>query len=438
MDTSDQPTTSREEDGVNQAVVDLPTAVEPPSQRSFVAKLLVNDAAYSGLSSELTVSIREFEMTVERSQAEGEPWATLGRELLQTAVGDLRRGNFNESWRHLHAAKRLEIYGLERIEEQVQDTDSASDITDERVKPSSPLQVRAATVREEALDALDGWRRQAVVDLLCDESEALRDDVTAAELSEASRILHEQYESTYLVRSEYQRQFNQLLFMGLLSGLSLFVLSLLDSTLGDAPLGFAGSMAAYLETPFGTTPPDVTAVGFAVYVALTGVMGASVSGIWSLRRHSDRTRIPPQINQRTITTGRGAIGAVSALVLYFLLQTPFLSEGTTMVDSSALASLMIAVGFAAGYSERLVPAAVAQVASLSDTDETDGPEEMTRGEAAEIYAFIYKSVVGTGAVVGGLAIAISVVLGSLPSVAVSLLATAFLVFAYRRPPGGDE
>lgn len=377
MSASNQRPAPREERGSHSAPDDMPTVTDATTARTFFAKRTVNDAAYVRLRTELAAAIPEFELLVERSSAEGESWVTRGREFLRMAVTNLRRGDFDESWRHLHTARRLEVYGLERLEERARDDESTSDATGERVKPRSELQVRAAVVYEQALDNLSGWRRRAVINLLGDDSDELDERVTGAELRAAKRILDEHFESVYLVRSEHQRQFNQLVSMGVLSGLSLFVLSLIDWILGDATTGFAGIVATFLETPFGTTAPEVTAPGFAVFVTVAGVMGASLFGMRSLRKRSGPTKIPQQINQLTVTSARAVIGAISALLFYFVLQTPLLGSGTIVVDNIALAPTMVVVGFAAGYNERMAPAVVARVASLTDTDD---PEETESSE----------------------------------------------------------
>jgi hypothetical protein len=117
------------------------------------------------LHAELATARPEFELLAERTRSEDDSWVAHGRELLAMAEADLRSGALDEPWRHLHTAKRLEVYGLEKLEGIDGDHDRGSE-----------LRIRAAVVREEALDALGGWPRQAVVELLCDETEALKDE----------------------------------------------------------------------------------------------------------------------------------------------------------------------------------------------------------------------------------------------------------------------
>ncbi|GAA0545573.1 hypothetical protein ABNG02_16075 [Halorubrum ejinorense] len=322
----------------------------------FLTRGFVNRAAYVRLHAELSTARPEFELLAERTRSEDDSWVAYGRELLAMAEADLRSGALDEAWRHLHTAKRLEVYGLEKLE----GIDSNHD-------RGSELRTRAAVIRGEALDALGGWPRQAVVDLLCDETEALKDEITGAELRAASRILDDQYESVYLNRSERQRQFNQLVLMGALSGLTLLALTLLD-WVWNGTSGLTGSVASLLETPWGE--PATATPGFAVFMIIAGVMGASLFGMRSLRNRSLSTKIPQQINQLTVTGARGVIGAISALLFYFVLQTPLLQNGTIIADDVITAPIMVVIGFAAGYAERMAPNVVATVASVTEPSET--------------------------------------------------------------------
>lgn len=126
-------------------------------------------------------------------------------------------------------------------------------------------------------------------------------------------------------------------------------------------------MAGFIETPFGAEVA-LTEPGFALFVSIVGVMGASMFGMRSLRNQSLPTKIPQQINQITVTGARGVIGAISALLFYFVLQTSLLQEGTVLAEGAITAPMMVVVGFAAGYAERMAPSVVATVASITDTD----------------------------------------------------------------------
>lgn len=325
--------------------------------RGYLAKKSVNEAAIIWLQSELAAARPEFEHLVELTGSEGVPWAEQGAELLEKAETALSKGAIEIGWRHYHTAKRFEIYGLETLDQMEEE--------DQR----SSLKSRAAVVRERALEKLDGWRRRTVVHLLCDENEELKDEITGFELRSATRILHAHYESDHLLRSERQRQFNQLALLGTFSGLFLFLLTLTDWLL-DGSTGLLGVIAAFLETPFGTGEIAITSPGFAVFMTIVGVMGASLFGLRSLQKRAHTTKIPQQINQLTVTGVRAVIGAISALLFYFVLQTPLLQDGILAQDVIS-APMMVVVGFAAGYTERMAPSVVDKVASLTASATTE-------------------------------------------------------------------
>lgn len=332
------------------------------SVRALISRKSVNKAAYVRIRSEIDAARPEFEQLVDRTGAEEASWVESGRDSLDLAEAALRRSSIGEAWRHLHTAKRFEVYGLELL-------DHAGDGDAQR----SPLEIRAAVNRERALDTLEGWRRRAVVDLLCDEDESLRDGVSGSELRSAARILHEYHESVYLLRAERQRQFNQLTALGTLSGLSLFVLTLTDWLLAGSS-GVLGVVADFLETPFGAGEIAITDPGFAVFMTIVGVMGASLFGMRTLRTQTGASKIPQQINQFTITSVRAVIGAISALLFYFVLQTPLLRDGTILAEGAITAPMMVVIGFAAGYTERMAPNVVSSVASITESGAADGSD----------------------------------------------------------------
>lgn len=168
--------------------------------------------------------------------------------------------------------------------------------------------------------------------------------------------------------------------MAVASGLFLFVLTLAEMVWA-APANGNGLLRAFLVTPFGAdcanihVCTDITTSGFAVFMAGMGVMGAALFGMRSLRRRSLSTKVPQQINQLTVTGSRGVIGAISALLLYFALQTELIASGTIIAADVVSPSLMVVVGFAAGYSERMAPNVVATVASLT------APTVVSRGQS---------------------------------------------------------
>ncbi|MFB6135292.1 MAG: hypothetical protein ABEJ04_00865 [Halobacteriaceae archaeon] len=300
----------------------------------------------------------EFEARTARADEVGVTeffWRDEVLELLGMVEEALAEGRVDDGWHYLHAARRAEVYGLEAID--------AAD------PEANALEARASAVRSEALGELDGWRKRAVEALLG--RDQLDPNVTGEEVRKACELLHEQYERVHLKRHYLQQQFNQLFWLGLAGGFAFLVLSALPSFVSGSH-GLLGPLVGFLEPPFGlatgtataqSSGPDVSSGGFAVFVGLAGVVGASLFGMRSLRRQARSTHVAQRITGLTLTWTRGFLGAVSALVFYYLLQTPFVTVGGNT------AAVMLVVGFAAGYSERMVVRAVETVSGAVELSE---------------------------------------------------------------------
>lgn len=274
-------------------------------------------------------------------------WKEEVTALFDRADDALKRGHIEDAWQHFHGARRVEVYGLEALDA----TDPTADA----------VEARARLVREEALGALTGWRRRAVESLLGRTD--LVDDVTGTDVRTASWILHKHYESVHRKRRSLQAQFRQLFAFGTVFGAVFLVLAVLPAFVG-ADQGFLADLVAFLEPPFPPAAsaggPAVGRPGFAAFVGLAGVVGASLFGMRSLKDQMLSTDVPQQIPTGVLTSARLLFGAVSALFFYFVVQTDLL----TGVDATSAAALIV-IGFAAGYSERMVAPAVETVASVT-------------------------------------------------------------------------
>lgn len=96
-------------------------------------------------------------------------------------------------------------------------------------------------------------------------------------------------------------------------------------------------------------------VGFAALVATFGSVGACLSAIQSLGRQSAGSRIPEHVASSLITIARPALGAAAALGVYVIAVS-----GAFNIDFSEEEAhlTVLGLGFAAGFSERLVVSAV--------------------------------------------------------------------------------
>lgn len=302
------------------------------------------------LQNRLPVFDHEFEVFVEdvrRTDPDRELfWADECDELLAAARTALEEGRIGAGWRLLHAAERVSYRGLDVFDR----TTPEGTVVNPRIETQSRL------LLEQAREDLVGWRLRSVEALLTVEDDADRRVPNVDALAEAHRLIHERHEDVHLLRRSLLTQFEQLMLLGLGSGVAFLVLAAL------AEAGVGG-----LVSPFAATSDDVRSVGFAVFVVLAGVVGASIFGMRSLRTQPLSTQLSQMIERIHITGARGVVGGIAAGLFYFLLGTELLAQGTP------LPAVYIAVGFAAGYSERMVPAAVDQITAITGagSSETD-------------------------------------------------------------------
>lgn len=325
--------------------------------RTFRENNLEKKLGYVQLRADFHVWEEEFDALVGQAKAVGIDeaemfWKTEVDDLCARVEKERKAGNIEDAWRHFHAARRMEVYGFEAIDEK---------------QGTHLVRTRAQKIREEALNELGGRHKATIEDLLG--RNELDRDVTGDEVRTAAKILHNQYGNVHMKRNFLQRQFNQLFWLGVVGGVLFIVLSILPYLFPN-DTGLLGSLVGFLEPPFSIpttagaadTTPTVTRAGFAVFVLLAGIIGASLFGMRSLRKESLSTKVTQTVSGLTITWARGFFGAIGAMLFYFALQTPFVVD---LGDNTA--PLMIVVGFTAGYSERMVTQIVKTVSSTTET-----------------------------------------------------------------------
>ena len=96
-------------------------------------------------------------------------------------------------------------------------------------------------------------------------------------------------------------------------------------------------------------------VGFTALVAVFGALGACLSAIQSLGRAGAGGRIPEHVASSIITITRPALGAAAALGVYAIAASGLLNIS---LDEQEAHLTILALAFAAGFSERLVLSAV--------------------------------------------------------------------------------
>ncbi|WP_435118646.1 hypothetical protein [Halolamina sp. C58] len=304
------------------------------------------------LEAELNTARAEFESLVAESDLEqgDDNWIQRGRELLDDADASLAEGNVEQGWAYLHAATRLSMYGVEAVG------------GDEALRGEG----RALLV--EAENAPLSWREEAIRNRIATADGTLRERLTATDLRAAQELLHEGYESLHRKRHYLQTQFRYLR-IGASVALLLFLV-----------VAVAGAWSGLLPTPFfefgtggseGSAPANsVYPVVFLIYVVLSGMLGATVFGLRSLRRQPVSTSTPQHLTGFQATVARMVVGAGSALAVFFFVRSEFLVVGSSA--SLTRGSFLLAIAFVAGYSQRLVHTTVEAVAGMAGSEPSAG------------------------------------------------------------------
>ncbi len=299
-------------------------------------------AGYRRLEGELTAFRAEFESLTEVATSEGETpdWVTRGRALLDRAERALENQKIEQGWHYLHAAGRLKFYGLDEDD----------------------LEKAARETLVEADNASLSWRADAIRERLAHADGSLR-EITVHNLRAARELLHEGYQREHRKREHLQAQF-QYLKWGAVASILLFLLMSLLSVVEGIPSPFSPltDMSSSSAEP----------VGFLVYVALAGMLGASLFGLRSLRTQPSSSSTPQHLTSRQATVARIVVGAGSALAVFFFLQSELLTINITGDPDQG--PFLIAIAFVAGYSQRFVHTTIESVASAAETDDGDGGE----------------------------------------------------------------
>ncbi|MBI5688679.1 MAG: hypothetical protein HZC55_01180 [Verrucomicrobia bacterium] len=257
-------------------------------------------------------------------------WAVAARSLLDAARAAAgKKDGLQQAWMHLGEARRELLGGA----------------------PPAELTQRAIELRTESDAKLDGWRREAVRKLLNDdllkraaaelrEGHAGRPPVPelGTALQNATKIMNERHNCVHLGVQLASAQLTVIVAVLAAQVVALLlVLWRLDGC-GCTGDGTAGELLA---------------------VALMGGIGACVSAVFQLSRLG-RTKLPDQLLQYSVTFARPLVGVASALFLYWFVRSGVFS----LVDAEKLTrALALALGFAAGFSEKLVIQTVAAVRS---------------------------------------------------------------------------
>lgn len=301
------------------------------------------------LEGKYTAFESEFEVLKRRANAQDDPpeWASEIDDLLTTGRTAIADGDLEYAWYCLHAAERLKLYAVAEL-------DGSDNI----------LRREAAERLVETENLAPSWRSTAVTERLTDDDGSLRSDLSDADLRSAAELLHEGYHKVHSKRQHLQDQFSYLLFYGATSAALVVVALLSSSRVPWLPSPFFDFAAALSGTS------QASPVLFLLYVVLFGALGASVFGLYSVRKRPTSASAPQYLTSRRVALSRLTVGVASALAVFF-----FVRSGAIVVNVGGGTDdgpFLLTLAFAAGYSERLVHTAVESIAGTAEPDGSDG------------------------------------------------------------------
>ncbi|MEF8855966.1 MAG: hypothetical protein V5A16_00945 [Haloplanus sp.] len=304
-------------------------------------------------------------------------WGALAYHHIGQARMALDDGDKVAFWREFYAARRMELFGLEELGEEYLEM-QAQNITLEA----------AGLAARDGLLRLDPPRKEAIQNILHDVGDygatpttgdapdtEQAGRLTANRVSAAMHVLHEFYVDQRLTGRILELHLRSFIVVMALSAVT-FIGAFLSIPLeGQGIVDRVELLQAPLSGLVGL-PPFAQLVVLVLVVVL-GIMGASVSGILSLSRELQQSRIPEQAGTVWFAVARLATGGVAALMLFLFLISGLVSLGGDAatglvalnlgIDLSV--ALVFSLSFVAGFSERLLVRVVKSVAG-EDADVT--------------------------------------------------------------------
>lgn len=234
----------------------------------------------------------------------------------------------NEGWRCLHEARRLELFALTEEELAVQ------------------ASILPAEIHKQ--NEFENWRKNAVMTLT--DAEAVKNrsaDATRQALYLSACIRDEQFEDDY------------------------YRLSLVSAATMWMSLALALMLGLILSQWDDLAPRlGITSLISMPMIALLGALGGGFSALVSFTRIAADKRIPGRIREALGFVARPVIGAISAIIVIGAYQTGVVQiTGAT----SETGWLILLLAFGAGFSERLVMAAMERINAKSSTAASDKP-----------------------------------------------------------------
>lgn len=306
-------------------------------------------------------------------------WAALAYHHVRRAQMALENGEEVAFWREFYAARRMELFGLEELGEEY-------------------LEMQAHGIKLEAaglaarngLLRLDPPRKEAIQNILGDiDDYDQTDDATGAQ--QAERLTAEQIGTAMDILHEFyidQRLTGRILKRNLQSFIAIMALSAITfiTAFLSIPLQEGRGVTDRIELLQSPLPEliglsTIAQLVILILIVVLGIMGASVSGILSISRELQRSRIPEHAGTVWFAVARLVTGGVAALVLFLFLISGIVSLGgdsatgvlTFNLGVDLSLALVFSLSFVTGFSERLLVRVVESIAGeTADTARTTG------------------------------------------------------------------
>jgi 8-oxo-dGTP pyrophosphatase MutT (NUDIX family) len=244
--------------------------------------------------------------------------------LLDDAMAEAAVGNIDAAWHRFHTARALQIPHLR----------------------GAALEAAAEELRHEA-GKLNAWRQSTVAKLL--ELEPSASQLQPEKVRRAAEVVHEHYQNQAYKDGLRRAQLVRLAFALVLGVVGLLLL---------ARAGYLDEVMSLPQEP--TNAAKMYQI--LLCIAVSGFCGAAVSAAVNFQAPQQPSRIPELMSTFRMATLRLALGALSAMIVFFAVSSATFREFIAL-EVSGPAYLLLA--FAAGFSERLVGSIVESVTSRS-------------------------------------------------------------------------
>jgi 8-oxo-dGTP pyrophosphatase MutT (NUDIX family) len=326
---------------LEQALVDV---CQAPSSPSFFLVMWFRTIKRRWLKLFRPVSLQRLESTIQIFEPELEAliedqnikrgdklplgWDKRSTQLLEKAKKALDDFDAELGWRCWKAADRFRLYGL----------------------GTEDLKTQARIILNEGSDEEKGltkWRGKSIQELLAHQAGKLKEQLNPGDVTRAKRILDEHQDNVY---HKYIILKSRLRLLTVISWIAI------GTWIWWPPLSPVVKSATAVANLTGEAPL-VPARRLWLAVILSGVLGATFSGFSSsIALDQKKNRIPDVLSTSTLTFARFSIAMVSAIVISI-----FLLSGVLNLPKPTSLELLLAVAFAAGFSDRLLLRAIESV-----------------------------------------------------------------------------